>query len=172
MKEQRVRKVRLIPFDQATIQAIDECPNDVERQLRVSFGSVLETIRDVGKQTAALLIKSPRPAPWGAYLATDSNSGEVIGTCAFTDAPGPSGTVEIAYFTFPLFEGRGYATAMAAELLAVADSSEPKCPIIAHTLPEQNASTRVLEKNGFRRVGEATDPDVGAVWRWQRDPRS
>jgi len=41
-------------------------------------------------------------------------------------------------------------------------------PSIAHTLPEPNASTRILEKVGLRRDGEARDPEVGVVWRWAR----
>jgi RimJ/RimL family protein N-acetyltransferase len=42
--------------------------------------------------------------------------------------------------------------------------------IRAHTMPEQNASTRVLEKCGFRWLGEVVDPEDGAVWRWEYCP--
>jgi RimJ/RimL family protein N-acetyltransferase len=38
----------------------------------------------------------------------------------------------------------------------------------AHTLPEENASTRVLAKCGFRQVGEMVDPEDGLVWRWEK----
>src|SRR6185503_4650545 len=38
----------------------------------------------------------------------------------------------------------------------------------AHTLPERNASTRVLEKNGFRLLGPIVDPEDGPVFRWER----
>jgi RimJ/RimL family protein N-acetyltransferase len=40
--------------------------------------------------------------------------------------------------------------------------------IRAHTLPEPNASTRILEKLGFLKSGDAMDPDAGPVWRWER----
>jgi RimJ/RimL family protein N-acetyltransferase len=40
--------------------------------------------------------------------------------------------------------------------------------IQAHTLPEQNASTRVLEKCGFTFTGEIIHPADGPVWRWER----
>ncbi len=43
---------------------------------------------------------------------------------------------------------------------------------LAHTCPEPNASTRVLTKCGFRRVGEVMDPDDGLVWRWEKDDKS
>jgi RimJ/RimL family protein N-acetyltransferase len=39
---------------------------------------------------------------------------------------------------------------------------------IAHTLPEANASGRVLAKCGLRFVGEVIDPEDGSVWRWER----
>jgi quercetin dioxygenase-like cupin family protein len=34
-------------------------------------------------------------------------------------------------------------------------------------LPHENASTSVLRKLGFRRVGTAHDDEVGEVWEWQ-----
>jgi RimJ/RimL family protein N-acetyltransferase len=39
--------------------------------------------------------------------------------------------------------------------------------VCAHTLPEENASTRVLRKVGMRFVGIDEDVDVGTVWRWE-----
>ena len=38
--------------------------------------------------------------------------------------------------------------------------------VIAHTLPEGNASTLVLQKVGMERAGIGHDPDEGEVWRW------
>ena len=52
-------------------------------------------------------------------------------------------------------------------LAAFARSSPDVQAVIAHTRPEANASTRVLEKAGFERIGDFTDPEDGAVWRWQ-----
>jgi ribosomal-protein-alanine N-acetyltransferase len=46
---------------------------------------------------------------------------------------------------------------------------DPRVRLVrAHTLPEPNASTRVLQKCGFVHVGEVMDPEDGRVWRWQR----
>jgi hypothetical protein len=42
--------------------------------------------------------------------------------------------------------------------------------IRAHTLPQINASTRILTKCGFDRIGEMIDPEDGLVWRWERKP--
>jgi hypothetical protein len=39
--------------------------------------------------------------------------------------------------------------------------------VIAHTLPQENPSTRILRRLGFEHVGEAVDPDEGPVWLWR-----
>jgi GNAT acetyltransferase-like protein len=74
-------------------------------------------------------------------------------------------------FTFPPFEGRGHATAMAAALMELTEGVTAIRKVRAHTLPEPNASTRVLQKLGFNRISDAVDPEVGRVWRWERDCR-
>lgn len=90
----------------------------------------------------------------------------VVGSCAFKTPPTDEGTVEIAYFTYPGFEGRGYATKMARRLIELARTSAAVRRGIAHTLPETNASTRVLEKVGMTFGGAMMDPEDGPVWRW------
>jgi len=76
--------------------------------------------------------------------------------------------VEIAYFTFPEHEGQGCATEMARQLTEMALQDPQVQRVIAHTLPEPNASTHVLEKNGFRFVGSTEDPEEGTIWRWEK----
>ncbi|MCB9170475.1 MAG: GNAT family N-acetyltransferase [Flavobacteriales bacterium] len=102
--------------------------------------------------------------PWVAYLAREHDA--IVGTCAFKGAP-KEGIVEIAYATRPDKEGRGIATWMAVELVRIARSTDPALRIIAQTLPEPNASTRVLAKCGFVQVRDAMDDEVGTVWEWE-----
>jgi RimJ/RimL family protein N-acetyltransferase len=76
--------------------------------------------------------------------------------------------VEIAYGVDPDHRGKGYATE-AAEGLVTHAFGDPRVRVVrAHTLPEPNASTRVLTKCGFRRIGEVIDPEDGLVWRWEK----
>ena len=123
------------------------------------------TAREVLTQTVDLLTRDPRPQPWGSYLAYEDEA--AVGICAFKAAPDAAGAVELAYMTFPAFEGRGHATAMAAALTRIAFAAGAPL-VIAHTLPQENASTRALLRNGFRFAGEAIDPEDGLVWRWER----
>src|SRR5205085_256855 len=90
-----------------------------------------------------------------------------IGQCGFKGPPDGEGCVEIAYGIDPEHRGNGYATEAAGALVQYAFASDLVRVVRAHTLPELNASTRVLSKCGFRNVGEVVDPDDGLVWRWE-----
>ncbi|HEY5720880.1 MAG TPA: GNAT family N-acetyltransferase [Allosphingosinicella sp.] len=134
-------------------------------ELAPGFGGETEEARALLAQTLGLLTADPRPEPWGCYLA--GVGPDTVGTCAFKSAPSEKGEVEIAYMTFPAFERRGHATAMAAALADIAFHAGVPT-VIAHTLPEENASTRALRRNGFSCSGEVMDPEDGLVWRWAR----
>jgi RimJ/RimL family protein N-acetyltransferase len=150
--------VKLVPID------ADDDIGILAEMLAPGFGGDPEAAKPLLEQTLDLLTRDPRPAPWGAYLAHESQA--VVGTCAFKSAPNARGEVELAYMTFPAFEGRGHATAMAAELIRIA-SAEGVARVIAHTLPQENGSTRALRRNGFAHSGEVMDPEDGLVWRWE-----
>jgi len=111
----------------------------------------------------AQFLKAERPQEWAQFWALDEEKSLVVGLCGYKAAPA-KGEVEIAYFTFPSFEGRGYATRMITVLSAQAQGSANT--IIATTLPEHNASTKALQRCAFRFDGPAVDPEDGDVWRW------
>ena len=121
---------------------------------------------EAAAETIAILTEYPRPARWGCYLARVGD--DVVGIGAFKAAPDAEGTVEIAYRTFPAFEGRGYATAIVAELITLARSGGAKVAI-AHTLPLLNPSARSLRRNGFIQADAFNDPEDGPVWYWERE---
>jgi len=160
--------VRLLPLNDQSINLATGNAEAFESCYGVRIGACAEYVRDVAVQTAAMLKRTSREAPWGGYVVVDAESNLLVGACGFKNAPSTAGTVEIAYYTFPPFERRGYATASAAEMVAIARSSPLVRTIIAHTLPELSASTRVLKRNGFRFAGEVIDPEDGRVWRWER----
>ena len=118
----------------------------------------------------ALLEGSTSADPWiHGFMLVHRISGGVIGRCGFKGPPEADGVVEIAYGVAPEHQGKGYATEAAAALVSYAFSNGQVRVVRAHTLPELNASTRVLTKCGFRRVGEVIDSEDGLVWRWERN---
>lgn len=127
-------------------------------------GTLSEFATAACAQTATHYKKAGFSPPWISFLATcDSH---VVGICAFTAAP-TDGRVEIAYQTFPPFEGRGVATAMVRELVARAQRNDPHVELFAHTLAEQNASNAILRKLGFEYAGERCHPEEGKIWEWR-----
>ena len=127
----------------------------------------LAQLRDIVLQSLEFYEGIQAVEPWTGYLTIESDTNTVVGCCGFKGNPTEEGSVEISYFTFPEHEGKGFATAAAGELVAVARNHEAVQCVLAHTLPERNASCRVLEKTGFENAGEVIDPEDGIVWRWR-----
>ena len=109
------------------------------------------------------------PDPWTLGFAVVHRDDErVVGSAGFKGPPDDDGVVEIAYGIAPGYQGRGLATEAAGALVAFALERVDVTSIRAHTLPENNASSRVLAKSGFQYLGEVVDPEDGLVWRWER----
>jgi [ribosomal protein S5]-alanine N-acetyltransferase len=119
--------------------------------------------------TRVLYAEIGHQPPWISYLAIDGD--EMVGGGAFVGPPGPDG-VEIAYFTRPDREGRGHAGRTATALVAMARAADPGLTVWAKTLPAHNASTRILERIGFRWTGIVQDHEIGNAWRWELSARS
>jgi len=139
-------------------------PIDRDGQPLGLLAPLTEALVEACRQTADLYLRVGYEPPWVGYVAADEGRG--IGGGAFVGAP-RDGMVEIAYFTLPEFEGRGYATRTATELIAIAHQRVPDIIIRAFTLPHENASTRLLNRLAFQRTGLAQDADAGEVWEWR-----
>jgi [ribosomal protein S5]-alanine N-acetyltransferase len=115
-------------------------------------------------QQMATLAATPQVPPWCGYIGW--RDGVPLGFGGFTAPLDGAGVTEVGYLTFPAHEGTGVASAVCAGLVAIARNNGASA-LIAHTLPSQGPSTRVLAKCGFARDGVAIDPDEGEVWRWR-----
>ncbi|MBI5384543.1 MAG: GNAT family N-acetyltransferase [Verrucomicrobia bacterium] len=124
---------------------------------------------EVSPRFLAQLREANGADPWRfGFAVIHREHNLVIGGAGFKGPPDDEGMVEIGYGIVSAFEGRGYATEAAQALINFAVSDPRVRALRAHTLPTANASTRVLTKNGFARVGEVVDPEDGRVWRWER----
>lgn len=159
--------VQLVRLDPQIEKAVSNQPGYMDALIHDQWARVAELVHQVVGRVLVADPVSVDELRWSGYFVVDEDTREVIGSCAFKSPPTAEGIVEIAYFTYPGFEGRGYATAMATKLIALASGSPAVRQVIAHTLPEPNASTRVLQKVGMTFAGEVIDPDDGRVWRWQ-----
>jgi ribosomal-protein-alanine N-acetyltransferase len=105
---------------------------------------------------------------WGPQLFFDDD-GALVGNGGWKGPP-DGGKAEIGYAVAPARQRRGIATGVVRELVEQARRAGLRA-VVAHTLAEANASTKVLERCGFRRTAELTDPDEGPIWRWERELR-
>jgi RimJ/RimL family protein N-acetyltransferase len=114
-------------------------------------------------------LESSGPAdPWvHGFNLIHRASGTDVGRCGFKAPPDETGAVEIAYGINPEHQGKGYATEAAEALVRFALTDSRVQLVCAHTLPQPNASTRVLTKCTFQKIGEVIDPEDGRVWRWE-----
>jgi RimJ/RimL family protein N-acetyltransferase len=151
--------LRLVPL------GADADTGELAARLAPGFGGDPSGAREILVQTVEFLAREPRPDPWGSYLAYAGET--AVATGAFKSAPDEAGTVEIAYMTFPAFEGKGHARAMVPALTSMA-LEHGALLVVAHTLPEENASNRALRSSGFAFAGEVSDPEDGLIWRWEK----
>ena len=158
--------IRMLRIDQGLADTLAKGDEAFEAAFEARLGEAAPFARE--NVDSSLEYFSRQRAPWGGYLVVDAGSGQLVGTCGFKGEPSDEGVVEIAYSTFPPFEGGGYATAMARHLTALAEASPVVHRVIAHTLPQPNASTQVLTRIGMRFMGEVWDPEDGRVWQWER----
>ena len=123
---------------------------------------------EVSPEWLARALSEP-PNPWAhGFSVILKADGATVGNAGFKGPPNSAGTVEIAYGINPEHQRKGYATEAARALSAYAFQDQRVHIVCAHTLPEPNASTRVLTKCGFHHVGEVMDPEDGRVWRWEK----
>lgn len=122
-----------------------------------------DMVRELNQQMADFYQTEGYHPPWLGHVSVVA--GQIVGGGAFKSPP-QNGRVEIAYYTLPELEGRGFATATAQALIDLAIQTDESLTIVAQTLPETNASNHLLQKLGFRFVDVVNHPTDGPVWEW------
>ena len=138
----------------------------------------LATLPDEGLRLPAGGLESPALLAWldriavGVQEATGERGiwliaagHEVVGLISFKGPP-HEGVVEIGYGVVASRRGRGHATRAVA--LVLAEATRLGLRLRAETSLDNLPSQRVLERNGFRRVGERHDVDEGHLVLWSR----
>lgn len=161
----------LLPHTPDHLRALLEGCDVYERRFNIK---VADGVRDfltgpeVSADFLARLNGSAAADPWrDGFAVVHVADNIIIGLCSFAGAPGADEMVEIAYGIASGYRARGYASEAAQALIAYAFASGRVRTVRAHTLPQQNASTRVLVKCGFTLIGEVTHAEDGVVWRWE-----
>lgn len=127
---------------------------------------ISENCQDLIQMMDEFYIKVGFNIPWVGYFLLLNN--QIVGTAGFTGQP-VDNTVEISYWTFKEWEGQGIASMACKELIAIAQKTNPSVTITAKTLPEYNASTKILQNNNFKFIEIVQDHEIGDAWLWVRE---
>lgn len=159
--------LNLLAVDEAGLERLLREPGRGLREICSNGSEIEDFLLPMLRQSLDFHRRIGSVPPWQSYLAVESPTKLLVGICSFKGNPTEAGEVEISYGTVPGFEGRGCATGMARGLMEIAFRSPAIRRVIAYTMPERNASGRVLQKVGMVNVGEVMDPEDGKIWRWE-----
>jgi RimJ/RimL family protein N-acetyltransferase len=113
--------------------------------------------------TLARLDAGLEQAGWWMYfilLPGDGARPTLIGSAGYKGPPSADGTVELGYGIVGEYQRRGFASEATRGMMARAFRYPSVRRVIAETLPELTASIGVLDKCGFRLIGEGSEPGV------------
>lgn len=113
-------------------------------------------------------IKShPDESGWWMYIILHGIDARVAGICGYKGKPNAEGEVEIGYEIADRYQEQGLASEAAEALVKHAFGRAEVEAVVAHTLPEESASTSVLKKLGFVFEETVADTEGGLLWRWR-----
>ncbi len=93
------------------------------------------------------------------HVMVEKSSGALVGTCSVHDRAGVKG-MDIGYAILSQFEGMGYATEGAIEMVDLAFNTYQQTQISAITNDDNWGSASVLEKIGFTHQGYVKLPNL------------
>jgi len=167
----QTRNLILAPHLPRHLRALLLGPREFENVagLRVADG-IRDQLLSASAHFLARLESAKQADPWQfGFAVIHKNDNVLIGLGGFPGPPDAEGFAEIAYGIAPSYQGQGYATEVANGLIDFASRDSRVRTICAHTLAETNASTRILEKCGFKKIAETIDPENNLpIWRWEK----
>ncbi len=99
------------------------------------------------------------------FLIVSKSRAAILGSCRFKTVPA-RGEVEISYGIAPGQRGQRIATVAIGQLLKLAAASGAVQQVVAHIVPDNQPSSRLVHRLGFRRERTFTDLHGDDVVRW------
>ena len=162
----RTARLELIP---ATLE-LTRLAMDDEPGLARSLGATIPATwphdyldRGAYEFMLARLAAGPDQVGWWMYFVTHVENPAprtLIGSAGYKGPPDSEGTVEIGYGVVSDRRRRGFATEAALGLIARAFALGGVRRVLGETLPDLEGSIAVLERCGFREIGEGSEPGV------------
>lgn len=167
MEDFETERLLIVPCEARHLEALLDSPERFESEFGWSVAEDVTMFPEAWDHMRLALRKNPAAAAWGGRLAILKDEERLVGMGGYKGDPSPEGAVEIGYEVASAYRGRGLAAEMARGLCEAAWADERVRMVLAHTLPDVNASNSVLTKLGFVKTAEIDDPDDGPIWRWE-----
>ena len=161
-------RLTLINCDEAILRKILEGDSALAAYLNIT---VTEKWNEFGTPSFQFsldrLKEDATSVQWWTYLIILKTENLLVGDGGYKGPPDDHGVVEIGYEIGESFRKNGYAREATKALIDHAFSKPGVKGIRAHTLAEENASNKLLRREGFEFIEELDDPEDGKIWRWQ-----
>ena len=162
------KNLKLIPCDTEILKTAIQGDEILAKKINVTVQDNWTEFGVVALQYSLdRLSENEEESGWWTYFPVHKQDNKLIGSGGYKGKPTADGTVEIGYEIALDYRNRGLATEMTKGLIENAFRDERVRLIVAHTLGQDNASTKVLQKCGFKKVEETNDPDDGLIWKWE-----
>ena len=162
-------RLKLIPCQLQHFEAILNDQQKLASLLRVKLADDwvgFDAAQEAMRPSYQHLKTHPEILGWWTYLFVHKPDQTLIGLGGFKGPANDEGVVELGYAIAPAYRRRGLASEATRGMIEYAFGHSGIKRVDAHTLPEKNASTGVLEKAGMKFIGAVNDPDDGDVWHW------
>ena len=160
-------RLRILPCDDTLFDAMKMGNSVLSQAVSANVPKKWSQYRD-SFAPAYLRWKAHKPLRnWWVHLVVYKPDNLLVGSCGYKGEPDAEGRVEIGYEIRSEHQNRGIATEAAQALVENAFSHAEVKKVLAHTLPQESHSTRILQKIGFVRTEDFNDPDDGLMWRWE-----
>ena len=134
------------------------CDNSLETELKLNSSSreVSPELKEAFEQTILPNVgdKSKNYLYSTLWTAISKTDNKMVGDLCITGEPNVKGEIEIGYGTYDEFQNKGFMTEIVNGFVEWANLQSAVKSIIASTNKINTASFRVLEKNGFIKIGE------------------
>ena len=163
--EARTAHLELRPWSLADLDALTKLASDPFVMKGVGVGTVLDRAKTA--QWIERNLRSYERYGYGCWAVVERDSGDLIGWGGLSHSPNApqAPLVEILFALSPDVWGRGWGTELVHELVAATWRRPELEEIIATLEPDNQASIKVLEKNGFIHVQtEVGDDGLPSAW--------
>ncbi|KOY87823.1 GNAT family acetyltransferase [bacterium 336/3] len=148
--------IKPLTYDQLVKYA--KCDNSLEEELNLNRTSrtISEELKEALENTILPNVADHTKnylysTLWTAISKTEN---KMIGDLCIVGEPNAEGEIEIGYGTYDEFQGQGYMTEVVRGMIEWAKTQQIVKAMIASTDKTNIASSKVLEKNDFIKIGE------------------